>query len=145
MIDNCREGNVESCSVILRLGKLFKIKTTGTVDPPKNMPVPEEIELPYVLNPGEYVLASTIEKMHQTKTKYAVIIAPLSKTFRIGLGIQAGMVHPTYKGELIFGIKNLAEHKIRLRRGMDLVHLCFFDVKSDIIPLHRGYQHGRVI
>ncbi|MBU2561911.1 MAG: hypothetical protein KKD17_06450 [Nanoarchaeota archaeon] len=145
MIENCRESNVQSCTVDLRLGKLFTLKASGTLDPPKNMPTPQETELPYMLSPGEYILASTIERINQTKTKYAAIIAPLSRTFRIGLSIQSGMVHPTYQGEIIVGIKNISPHKIRLRRGMGLVHLCFFDVKSDIIPIHRGYQHGKVI
>jgi deoxycytidine triphosphate deaminase len=145
MIENCTENDILPCSVNFRLGKVFKMKTSGVVDPPKNMPTPQEAELPYVIEPGEYLLASTIEKMNQTKTKYAAIILPRSRTFRIGLSIQSGIVQPEYKGEIIVGIQNISGHKIRLRRGMDLVHLCFFDVKSDMLPIHKGYQYGRVI
>jgi len=145
MIENCTERNVQSCSVDFRLGKVFKLKSAGVIDTAKNLPTPHEAELPYTLEPDEYILASTIEKMNQTKTKYAALVIPKSKTFRIGLSIQSGMVHPDYKGEIIVGIKNISKSRIRLRRGMDLVHLCFFDVKSDMIPLREGYQGGRVV
>jgi len=145
MIENVSESSIESCAVTFRLGKLFRMKCDGVVDLPKNMPVPVEEELPYVISPGEYLLASTIEKMNQTKTEYAAVILPKSKTFRIGLSIQSGLVHPGYKGEIIVGIQNISAHKVRLRRGMDIVHLCFFDVKSDILPIYKGYQAGKVI
>ncbi len=145
MIENCKEKNIQSCSVDLRLGKIFKTKSHKIVDIDKNMPTAEEIKLPYVLKLGEYVLASTVEKMNQKHTKYAVFVIPRSRAFRAGLSIQSGLLYPYYKGEVVFGIKNISDHKIRLARDMGLVQLCFFDIKSDFVPLHHKYQHGRVI
>ena len=145
MIQNCKENSVQPCSVDLRLGKIFRIKSNKIVDPDENMPKSEEIELPYILKPGEYVLASTVEKMNQKHTQYAVFVVPRSRAFRAGLSIQSGLLYPYYKGEVIFGIKNISNHKIRLAKNMGLVQLCFFDIKSDFVPLHHRYQHGRVI
>lgn len=145
MIEGCKEKNIQPCSVDLSLGKIFRIKSNKIIDIEKNMPGVNEIKLPYVLKPEEYVLASSIEKVNQKHTKYAVLVVPRSRAFRIGLSIESGLLYPYYKGEVIFGIKNISENKIRLNKGMGLIQLCFFEIKSDFIPLHHTYQNGRVI
>ena len=145
MIENCNENQIQPCSIDLRLGSIFKLKSSGIVELDKNMPSAEKIALPYVLNPGEYVLASSIEKINQTNTCYGVLVLPRSRAFRIGLSIEAGLLYPGYVGEVIFGIRNISNAKIKLTEGMSIIQLCFFDIKSDVVPLKHTYQNGKII
>lgn len=145
MIDNCEEQNIQPCSVDLRLGSLFITKAKGVVDIEQNPPKVKEVKLPYIIKPGEFILGKTIESMNQKHTKYGAIAVPRSRAFRMGLHIMCGLVHPYYKGECVFGIKNLSENRIRLSKGMSLLQLCFFEIKSDCVPLKHRYQNGRLM
>jgi len=144
MLENCTEESIQPCSIDVRLGKIFKVVGTGVLDY-EHMPDVSEIKLPYVLKPNEFILATSIEKMNQTKTEHAALFFPRSRAERLGLLIQSGVIHPFYKGEFVFAIKNIANHKIKLSHGMGVAQLCFFDVKSNCIPLTHLYQHGKVI
>ena len=145
MIDGSTEKNIQPVSVDLSLGKIFRIKTEAVIDIDEKMPDVEEIALPHNLQPGEYVLAATLEKIHQKHTKYAGIVFPRSRAYRIGLSITSGIAAPHYRGELIFGIKNISNNIIKLKKEMGLIQIVFLEVKSDIVPLKHTYQDGRVI
>jgi deoxycytidine triphosphate deaminase len=146
MIGDCKEKNVDQCTVSLSLGRVFKVTAQGIVDieKPENAEL-AELKLPYVLEPGEYVLGRTIEKIDQKQTKYALFINTQSRAFRMGLGIFCGVGQPTYKGEIVFGIKNLSPYRILLKAGLKLVKVAFIDIKSDIVPMQFYYENGRVI
>jgi deoxycytidine triphosphate deaminase len=145
MLKNAKEENVQPCSVDVRIGKIFKLKSKGIIDVDSNMPEAVEVQLPYVLKPGEYVLASTIERIDQEKTNYGVLATPRSIAYRIGLRIECGIFHPHYKGEMVFAMKNNSPNQIRIKYGMSVMQLGFFDLKSDCIPLKHRYQEGRII
>jgi deoxycytidine triphosphate deaminase len=145
MIEGCREENIQPVSVDLTLGKVFRIKAKEIVDIDENTPDVEELSLPHILAPGEYVLGRTFERIDQKRTRYGILVVPRSRTFRIGLQISTGLTAPNYRGEIVFGIRNASQNRIRLDKGMGLIQLVFFDVKSDIIPLQHRYQDGRVI
>ncbi|MFC1750057.1 hypothetical protein ACFL2V_14755 [Pseudomonadota bacterium] len=145
MIEGSTEKSIQPVSVDLSLGKIFKIKTERVIDIDKKMPDVQQLSLPHDLEPGEYVLAATVEKLNQKHTKYAGIVFPRSRAYRIGLSITSGIAAPHYRGELIFGIKNISTNSIRLKKGMGLIQVVFLDVRSDILPLKHTYQDGKVI
>ena len=146
MIDGCDQKNVRQCSVDLRIKKLFQIKPNkAVVTFSKNDVSAEELKLPYALKPGEHVLASTIEKINQKSTRFGSLIIPRSRTFRMGLSIESGLTSPQYKGEIIFGIRNISENKIKLQEKDSLVQAVFFEIESDTIPLDFTYMNGRVV
>jgi deoxycytidine triphosphate deaminase len=146
MIDNCEKDNVRQCSVDLRIKKIFRIKSSKVaLTFSKNDVSVEELKLPYILRPGEYILASTIEKINQKNTKFSNLIISRSRTFRMGLSIESGIASPQYKGEIIFGIRNISENKIKLQEKDSLVQAVFFEVESDIIPLDFTYMNGKVV
>ena len=107
MIENIKKDNIRPCSVDTRINKVFKIESKGIVDIDKNMPKVRAAKLPYVLKSGEYVLASTIEKIKEDRPQYGCIAVAKSKAYRIGLSIQSGHIHPFYHGQMVFGIKNI--------------------------------------
>ncbi|MFC1750064.1 hypothetical protein ACFL2V_14790 [Pseudomonadota bacterium] len=145
MIENLKESNVKQCSVDLSLGEIFKIDANEVIDYSKLNVKIKSLKLPYIIKPGEYILGKTFEKINQKHTKYGIFIIRKSRTFRLGLSIESGLASPYYEGEIIFGIKNISENPIKIRKGDSLIQLVFFDIKSDIVPLNFTYQHGRIV
>ncbi len=145
MIENCNIKNIQPCSVDCSLNRLFLLKGEGVIDIDSNMPEAVEIKLPYELKLGEYVLGMTKEKVNQTNTRYGIQVIPKRIAFSAGLNITSGLVHPQFKGEIVFGIKNVSSNSVLLKAGQKLIQLVFFDVKSSSIPLNHRYSGGRVI
>ena len=144
MLENCTQDSIQPISIDVRLASIFSLYAKGIVDY-EHMPVIKELKLPYVLKPGEYGLARTVEKINQQSSNYGMLFFPRSRAERIGLLIQSGVMHPFYKGEMIFGIKNIASHPIRLSHKMGVAQVCFFDIKSNCVPLQHLYSHGKVM
>lgn len=144
MIKNVKKENIRPSSIDLRLGKIFKINSKEAIDIEKKFPESKEIKLPYILKPGEYVLASTIERLEKDK-KYFRILGARSRAFRIGLGIQANFFGPYYEGEAIFGIKNLSENKIKLSEGISLIQIAFLEINGETVPVKHDFQSGKIL
>lgn len=87
----------------------------------------------YVLNPGEFILGSTVERVHIPKN-IAARFEGKSSLGRIGLAthITAGFIDPGFTGDITLEIKNLNNHPIRIFPGMLIGQLCFFRLNSDV-------------
>ena len=89
---------------------------------------PDEIPdpAPYVLEPGEFILANTIENVELP----ADIVARLegkSSLGRLGLMVHAtaGYVDPGFKGQLTLEISNVARARISIFYGMKIGQISF--------------------
>lgn len=146
MIKNFKKENIGPCKYRFRLGEIFKHARIDVVDLEKDkLPKLKSIPLPYILKPGELVLGRTIEEF-DTPLDLMSIYSASSTSLRIGLHILAGGINdPGYKGNAVMGIHNVSPNKIKLFRGMELLHTAFLELKGKAIPVQTKYMGGRVL
>lgn len=143
-------------SLDVRLGPDFKVVRTSRLthlDPLKD---PEEIEgdvarytentviqpgEPFVLHPGEFALASTLEFI-RLPFDIAARLEGRSTWGRLGLEIHAtaGFVDPGFSGALTFELKNSGQVPLPLYAGLRIAQLCFFELSE---PSQLPYQAKR--
>lgn len=146
MLTNITKENIGQISVDLRIAKIFTLGKTGIVDlDAKTLPPHTEAKLPYILKPGEYLLAQTIEEIHLGERKYGCLLQPRSRAFRIGLAIETSISGPTYEGPVTFGIANQSRNPVRITKGLSIVQLAFFDIKGEIVPIPSTFHGGKVL
>jgi|SRR3989344_1330729 len=110
----------------------------------------------FVINPGEYYLVSTMEIIHSPteKIKYddnlpeaylVPKILPRSSLQRGGVSLHFTGTNPGYKGELIFGIKNLGSQDFIFELGARMFSVEYHAVAGDIKRAYSGqHQGGRI-
>jgi len=129
-------------SLDVRLGPDFKVVRTSRLthlDPLKD---PADIEAdvsrytenivtqpgePFVLHPGEFALASTLEFI-RLPNDIAARLEGRSTWGRLGLEVHAtaGFVDPGFSGALTFELKNSGQVPLPLYAGLRIAQLCFF-------------------
>ncbi len=139
--------DIQPASIDVHLGDGFRVFRNSRypfIDP--NVSQPELTELitasvaePFVLHPGEFVLATTLEKV----TLPDNILGRLegkSTLGRIGLLIHstAGYVDPGWVGYLTLELSNVANLPILLTPGMKIGQLAFEQLST---PVDRPYGH----
>lgn len=138
---------LQPSSLDIRLDSSFKLLERTTepyIDPAdvaKDLYRPVEIT-PYgrfLLQPGEFVLASTIEEL-TLPNDITARIEGKSSLGRVGLMIHstAGFVDPGWTGQLTLELSNVARMPILLRYGMRIGQLSFNRLSS---PAERPYGH----
>jgi dCTP deaminase len=85
----------------------------------------------YLLDPGEFILASTSERI-VLDTWHAARAEGLSSLGRLGLAVHvtAGWIDPGFEGNVTLEIVNHASWSVRLRRGMRIAQFAFFRMDS---------------
>jgi len=146
MIENYKKENIGPCKYTFRLGEIFKHTKVDLVDVSQDqLPGLTGLKLPYVLKPGEFVIGRTIEKF-DTPLDLMSIYAASSLSIRIGLDILFGGINdPGYKGNAILGIHNISPNKIKLYRGMELLHTAFLELKGKAVPVQTKYMGGKIL
>ncbi|MBI4097797.1 MAG: hypothetical protein HY426_02050 [Candidatus Levybacteria bacterium] len=156
--------NPEGAGFDLRLGEVFKIsgsaflgethRQTPNVESVRKFDPPSPSTGRYLasarrrknsikINPGDFYLVKTIEKINLPLNLSAVII-PRTTTFRSGLFIRTGPIQPGYQGELTFGLKNEGPITVELEMGARFVHLIFHEIKGKGSAYRGQWQGGRV-
>jgi dCTP deaminase len=141
---------VQPSSVDLHLDRRFRVFRNSRypyID--VREPQPELTELleiggdePFILHPGEFVLASTFERVALPDD----IVARLdgkSSLGRLGLLIHstAGFVDPGWDGNLTLELSNVANLPITLYDGMKIGQISFQRLSS---PVEVGYGDARI-
>ncbi len=92
---------------------------------------------PFVLHPGEFVLASTLETV-ALGDQLAARLEGKSSLGRLGLLVHstAGWIDPGFTGQVTLELSNVARLPIRLWPGMRIGQLCVFQLTS---PAQRPY------
>ncbi len=143
--------NPEGTGFDLRLGEVFKIsgeaflgethrktpdiESIMVYDPKKNQSIK--------INPGDFFLVKTIEKINLPIDLSAVIL-PRTTTFRSGLFLRTGPIQPGYSGELTFGLKNEGPITVEIEMGARFVHVIFHEIKGEGSAYRGQWQGGRV-
>lgn len=154
LVENLSERellNPEGAMFDLRIGEIYKLSGTGFLgieerETPKEKLVakydPKKISS-FTFKPGDYFLMKTMESVNMPDYLVA-FFRPRTTLFRSGLTMYTGTCAPGYSGELIFGIHNAGNCKVKIELGSRVVNISFFRVKGNV-NLYRGqWAGGRV-
>ncbi|ACV10073.1 deoxycytidine triphosphate deaminase [Jonesia denitrificans DSM 20603] len=130
---------VQPSSVDVRLDRYFRLFDNHKY--PYIDPAAEQSELthlievtkgqPFILHPGEFVLASTYEVV-SLADDVAARLEGKSSLGRLGLLTHstAGFIDPGFSGHVTLELSNVATLPILLWPGMKIGQLCFFQLSS---------------
>jgi dCTP deaminase len=130
---------VQPASIDVRLDRQFRVFNNyshACIDPAEDQPdltrlVEVEGDEPFVLHPGEFVLASTYEKV-TLPDDIASRLEGKSSLGRLGLVTHstAGFIDPGFSGHITLELSNVATLPIKLWPGMKIGQLCMFRLSS---------------
>ncbi len=130
---------VQPSSVDVRLDRYFRVFENHKyphIDPSVDQPdltrrVQPQGEEPFILHPGEFVLASTYEVV-SLPDDVAARLEGKSSLGRLGLLTHstAGFIDPGFSGHVTLELSNVATLPIKLWPGMKIGQLCFFRLSS---------------
>jgi dCTP deaminase len=130
---------VQPSSIDVRLDRWFRVFNNHLythIDPATQQDeltsmVEVESGQPFVLHPGEFVLASTLEVI-TLGDELAGRLEGKSSLGRLGLLTHstAGFIDPGFSGHVTLELSNVATLPIKLWPGMKIGQLCFFRLTS---------------
>jgi len=130
---------VQPSSVDVRVDRYFLVFENHRyplIDPRRNQPelttqVETEVDHPFILHPGEFVLGSTLEVVGLGDDVVARLEGK-SSLGRLGLLIHstAGFVDPGFEGHLTLELSNVAALPIAIYPGMKIGQLSFYELTT---------------
>ena len=133
------DAMVQPSSVDVRLDRFFRVFENHRypfIDPAEEQPdltraVEPVGDEPFILHPGEFVLASTYEVV-TLPDDVAARLEGKSSLGRLGLLTHstAGFIDPGFSGHVTLELSNVATLPIKLWPGMKIGQLCFFQLSS---------------
>jgi dCTP deaminase len=134
VIDPFEDRMVQPASIDLRLGREFRVFRNyrlAYIDVKQEMPQLTELEsiedaVPFILHPGEFVLAVTLERV-EIPDDIVGRLDGKSSLGRLGLIVHstAGFVDPGFKGRLTLELTNVANLPVTLYYGMPVSQISF--------------------
>ncbi|GIH05835.1 dCTP deaminase [Rhizocola hellebori] len=138
-LDPFEPSLVQPSSIDVRLDRLFRVFNNHLythIDPSQQQDdLTSLVEVPegesFVLHPGEFALASTMETVtlgHQLAAR----LEGKSSLGRLGLLVHstAGFIDPGFSGHVTLELSNVASLPIRLWPGMKIGHICVLRLSS---------------
>ncbi len=139
VLDPYDKEMVQPSSVDVRLDRYFRVFENHKyphIDPALEQPdltrlVETKGDEPFILHPGEFVLASTYEVV-TLPDDIAARLEGKSSLGRLGLLTHstAGFIDPGFSGHVTLELSNVATLPIKLWPGMKIGQLCFFRLSS---------------
>jgi len=139
---------IQPASVDVRIDRFFRVFDNhkyAMIDPAQEQDaLTREIAVdpadPYMLHPGEFVLASTYEQV-TLGDDIAARLEGKSSLGRLGLLTHstAGFIDPGFTGHITLELSNVATLPVALWPGMKIGQLCFFRLSS---PAEHPYGTG---
>ncbi|GLX95870.1 dCTP deaminase [Herbidospora sp. NEAU-GS84] len=130
---------IQPSSIDVRLDRMFRVFENHRyphIDPSCEQPdltrlVEPEKDEPFILHPGEFVLASTYEVI-KLPDDIASRLEGKSSLGRLGLLTHstAGFIDPGFEGHVTLELSNVATLPIKLWPGMKIGQLCLFRLSS---------------
>ena len=145
------DAMVQPSSVDVRMDKFFRVFENHRY--PHIDPAEEQAELtrlvepapgePFILHPGEFVLASTYEVV-TLPDDIAGRLEGKSSLGRLGLLTHstAGFIDPGFSGHVTLELSNVATLPIKLWPGMKIGQLCLFRLSSPAEHPYGSAQYG---
>jgi len=151
VLEPFEEAMVQPSSVDVRIDKFFRVFENHRyphIDPAEEQPEltrqvePVEGE-PFILHPGEFVLASTYEVV-TLPDDIAGRLEGKSSLGRLGLLTHstAGFIDPGFSGHVTLELSNVANLPIMLYPGMKIGQLCLFRLSSPAEHPYGSEKYG---
>ncbi|WP_435298767.1 dCTP deaminase [Timonella sp. A28] len=131
---------IQPSSIDVRLDRFFRLFDNHKypyIDPAVEQPeltrlVEVEQDQPFILHPGEFVLAATYEQV-TLPNDVAARLEGKSSLGRLGLLTHstAGFIDPGFTGHVTLELSNVATLPILLWPGMKIGQMCFFQLSSE--------------
>ena len=141
-------GLVQPSSIDVRLDRYFRLFDNHRypfIDPAEEQPeltrlVTSKPDEPFVLHPGEFVLASTFERV-TLGDDVAARLEGKSSLGRLGLLTHstAGFIDPGFTGHVTLELSNVATLPIKLWPGMKIGQVSFMEMTT---PAEQPYGKG---
>ena len=146
VIQPLEKKQVQPASIDIRLGNTFSIvedTSAGIVTFDKPIVYKEITSERYLLLPGQFVLATTIEYINLPKDLTA-FVEGRSSLGRMGLFIQnAGWVDPGFSGEITLELYNANRCAIELQAGWRIGQLVFAKMDQAARKPYNGKYQGQ--
>lgn len=144
VISPITEEQIQPASVDIRLGNTFSVvddTSTGIITLNNQIKYKTITADQYVILPGQFVLATTIEYF-ELPDNLTAFVEGRSSLGRMGLFIQnAGWVDPGFKGEITLELFNANRCAIELQSGRRVGQLVFAQMDDHALnPYHGKYQ-----
>lgn len=148
LIENLEEKNIQPSGVDLRIKCVYRMKNGGFIGikgrkTPDVESICDEIGKKFTLEPNEFVLVETMERVNIPNDLMAIIL-PRSSLFRCGVTIFTAVVDPGFEGTLTFGMKNLSKFPFNIEIGSRIGQIVFIEVKDNVKLYNGKYQGGKV-
>lgn len=150
-IDPIEDGMIQPSSVDIRLDRYFRTfdNTIYThIDPSLQQDeltslITLDDDIPFILHPGEFVLASTFERV-ALPDYLAGRLEGKSSLGRLGLLTHstAGFIDPGFIGNVTLELSNASTLPITLWPGMKIGQLCLFKLSSPAVNPYGSKQVG---
>lgn len=141
-----QENQIQPASVDIRLGDTFSVvedSSTAILTLSQKMIYKEIHAEKYLLLPGQFVLATTMEYISLSDNLTA-FVEGRSSLGRLGLFIQnAGWVDPGFSGEITLELFNANRCAIELQAGRRIGQLVFAQMDQPALHPYRGKYQGQ--
>ena len=151
VLDPFDPAMVQPSSIDVRLDRYFRLFDNHkypVIDPAEAQPeltrlVDVDAEEPFILHPGEFVLASTYEYV-TLPDDISSRLEGKSSLGRLGLLTHstAGFIDAGFSGHVTLELSNVATLPIKLWPGMKIGQLCFFRLSSAAEHPYGSDRHG---
>lgn len=140
------EGQIQPASIDIRLGDTFSIvedSSSGVITLENEISYKTIKTDTYVLLPGQFVLATTMEYI-SLPNDLTAFVEGRSSLGRMGLFIQnAGWVDPGFKGEITLELFNANRCAIELKAGRRVGQLVFAEMDQPALNPYNGKYQGQ--
>ena len=146
LIENFDETCLQQAGYDLRIKTAYWIENSSFLGKnERKLPTISEVKNDViVLEPNEYLLMETVEKVNMPLDLIAIVL-PRTSLFRMGASLRTGVVDPGYKGSLTFGLKNESNLKIKIEKGARIAQIVFIKVFGKASEYKGVYQGGRIV
>ncbi len=145
-IDPLEKVQIQPASVDIRLGNTFSIvedSSTGVINLENEITYKRIQTDTYVLLPGQFILATTMEYF-RLPNNLTAFVEGRSSLGRLGLFIQnAGWVDPGFRGEITLELFNANRCAIELRSGRRVGQLVFAMMDDIALNPYNGKYQGQ--
>ncbi len=150
-VEPFEEAMIQPSSVDVRLDKFFRVFENhkySVIDPSTEQAeltreVIAEGDEPFILHPGEFVLASTYEVI-TLPNDIAGRLEGKSSLGRLGLLTHstAGFIDPGFSGHITLELSNVANLPVKLFPGMKIGQLCLIKLSSPAEHPYGSEKYG---
>ncbi|MGC6177635.1 dCTP deaminase [Lacrimispora sp. 38-1] len=145
-IEPLEKGQIQPASVDIRLGNTFSVvedTSDGIITMQNEIKYKTIVTDKYLLLPGQFVLATTLEYFAMPDDLTA-FVEGRSSLGRMGLFIQnAGWVDPGFEGEITLELFNANRCAIELQSGRRVGQLVFAKMDENALNPYRGKYQGQ--